>query len=909
MRHALRGMAGLSLVAGLLWSSSYANDPPAGEKPSLEDLLKPKQKEFAELIKGARSYGAEPGGKPTFLTLHHKDDKLYAEILPQQFDKPFLFAAAVAKGAGMGGTTLIGDESWVLYFKKVGDKVFLVRKNNRFTAKPGTPAGRATDTTYSDSVLAALPIKSTNPARGSSVVDFNEIFFDDFAQLNLGRLDSSRTTWHKIKAFPKNVELQVAATFVGRPANPLLAMLGVQGGDEVIDNRGVSVNIHYSLIEMPDDGYKPRIADDRVGHFISVLKDFSASDAKDSAFVRYVNRWRLERADGSTWKPGAKLVPPKKKIVFWIENSVPDEYRAAVREGILEWNKAFEKIGFRDAIEVRQQEGEDFDPEDVTYATFRWITSETPYAIGPSRANPLTGEIIDADILFDASMVRANKSEFRIYRNDKGEFFEPASVMQAARRGWMLPIDPLARHRMDGSWDTRKAVPNDDEDLLLRAKLHSLKYGFCQCAHHKTNELGLAMMQLAARDGLKEGDQIPEELIQQAIKETAMHEVGHTLGLRHNFKASTVLPPDKLHDQELTRKQGLVGSVMDYNPANIARKGQKQGDYFSTTIGPYDYWAIEYAYRPDCTDEDLRKIAGRAAEPELIYGTDEDLMATSDPLVNQWDLGSDPLAFAKDRIALAKETMPKLAETVVDEGEGYQRARNAFFRLLGQYGNAAFMAAKFVGGEQMHRDHKGDLNARDPFVPVPGDKQREALKFLKEEVLTDAPFDFPPELLRKLAADRWLHWGNPGAMRTVDLPLNERIAAIHRVVLVELFDPASLARIQNLAGKVGKSDKPLSLAEVYRTVTDATFDGDAKSSVIRRNLQRAYVNELASQVVGAKANRVPADARSLARLHLKSIAEKVKAIDSKDEIEQAFASELGDRIEKVLAASVSVTEQ
>src|SRR5207302_3393902 len=164
------------------------------------------------------------------------------------------------------------------------------------------------------------------------------------------------------------------------------------------------VVVHYSLCQMPDGGYLPRFADDRVGYFLSVVKDFS-SDSQDTAFLRYVNRWRLERAEPVDPKHPEKLSAPKKKIVFWIEKSVPDEYRAAVREGILEWNKAFEKIGFRDAIEVRQQEeGDDFDPEDVTYNTFRWVTNEKGYAVGPLRANPLTGEILDADILFDASL-------------------------------------------------------------------------------------------------------------------------------------------------------------------------------------------------------------------------------------------------------------------------------------------------------------------------------------------------------------------------------------------------------------------------------------------------------------------------------------------------------------------------
>ena len=135
-------------------------------------------------------------------------------------------------------------------------------------------------------------------------------------------------------------------------------------------------------------------------------------------------------------------MPPKKKIVFWIEKSVPDEYRAAVREGILEWNKAFEKIGFRDAIEVRQQEGEDFDPEDVTYSTFRWIATDIGYAMGPSRANPFTGEIIDADIIFDASMVRYYKGSQTLYKNEKG--ITPSLTVHPGR---LDVLDRAARRR------------------------------------------------------------------------------------------------------------------------------------------------------------------------------------------------------------------------------------------------------------------------------------------------------------------------------------------------------------------------------------------------------------------------------------------------------------------------------
>src|SRR5262249_29329247 len=138
---------------------------------------------------------------------------------------------------------------------------------------------------------------------------------------------------------------------------------------------------------------------------------------------------------------------------------------------------------------------------------------------------------------------------------------------------------------------------------------------------------------------------LAEELIGQAIKEVTMHEVGHTLGLRHNFKASTMLKNEDLHNPAVTRKRGLVGSVMDYAPINLAPRGVKQGDYFTTTIGPYDYWAIEYAYRPlpGGTEGEvaaLKEIASRCASPGLSYATDEDLYTSSDPYVHTWDLGA-----------------------------------------------------------------------------------------------------------------------------------------------------------------------------------------------------------------------------------------------------------------------------
>jgi hypothetical protein len=379
---------------------------------------------------------------------------------------------------------------------------------------------------------------------------------------------------------------------------------------------------------------------------------------------------------------------------------------------------------------------------------------------------------------------------------------------------------------------------------------------------------------------------------------------------------------------------------MDYTPINLAPKGVKQGDYFTSTIGPYDYLAIEYGYKPltggiEGEVEELQKVASRAATPGNDYGTDEDLRGTNDPLINVWDLGADPMQFGKDRMLLSEEVLKTLADKIVDKGEGYQRARQAFGILLNQYGNAAHLVANFVGGEYVNRDHRGDPGDRDPFVPVKGAKQRDALKFLQEHILTDKPFQFSPALLRKLAADRWYHWGQEGAASSsVEYPLHERVLNIQRIVLAQLLEGKTLSRIQNNALKSEKDDEPLTLAEVFRTLTEATWADIipdrgsgvpvyGPSSVTRRNLQREYLkllNEIvlsgtsSSSLAGYDhAGGVPADARSLARLHLKQIKERVHAALAakdavKDDTTRAHLEECEERIAKVLDASLQITE-
>ncbi len=581
-----------ALLLAVALPAGFALQVAAADAPSSPPPAKPasKFKDFGEVTKGTEKFTG-------LFTLYRTNDTVYAEIRPNQFNQPLLAPIAIARGMAMAGQPLNFGDEWILVFRRVGDKIQLLRRNIHYTAPAKSPLEKAVQQNYVDSVLMALPIVTINPGTQGALIDFSQIFLSDFANLQIGSIDRNRSTWHKIKTFPNNLEMEVEATFNGGRSYSGLGY----GDSGVADGRGLTLVIHYSLAKLPEAGYKPRQADNRVGHFLSATKDFGSANP-DTFFVRYINRWRLEKAD-----PKAKLSPPKKQIVWWVEDTVPHEYRPYVEEGILEWNKAFEKIGFRNAIGVRwQNESDEFDPEDINYCTFRWITTSSTFAMSGLRANPLTGEMIDGDVIFDASWIRAWKTEYAFLVGNPIPataatadaaptpltLAEIISPIMAAKQGYGLPF-PLPRRAFSLPGEDLRAqaslVPADLNPLKfqLNRRFSPGKFTTCQYMAGQHQEFTLAAMALAEAGKADPDAKLPEEFLGQAIKEVVMHEVGHSLGLRHNFKASTMLSNEQINDTSITHEKGMSGSVMDYNPINIAPKGKPQGDYASTTIGPY----------------------------------------------------------------------------------------------------------------------------------------------------------------------------------------------------------------------------------------------------------------------------------------------------------------------------------
>jgi hypothetical protein len=424
----------------------------------------------------------------------------------------------------------------------------------------------------------------------------------------------------------------------------------------------------------------PRRADPRIGHFEVPVWDFS-SDSKYSAKTHYVDRWRLEKKD-----PQAEVSEPKEPIVFYIDRTVPEKYRPTVREAILEWNKAFEKAGFKDAIVVKQQDAEGtIDTFDARHSTVRWfVSTDGGFAIGPSTVDSRTGEILNAQVAIPEAWSR----DHRTFVVEQAPFPPPSPLPSAT---------PAA----------------DAYPMALRDG------NFCTYAADALNEMQFGLDVLEERGEIQAGSAEAEAFVNASLKSAVMHEVGHALGLRHNFRASTVYPLAKLSDPAWGRERGLAGSVMDYSPINIAVNGEAQGVYFDSTIGPYDYWAIEYAYRElpkETESEELAKIASRGAtDPLLAFSSDEEAIAGLDPDASRFDLGADPLAYLQKRLQISQELWQRLQTKKLKPGESYAVLRRTFDAGFRQFSRSA---------ARLRRNGAAAVDSRAAFEAARGAQHR-----------------------------------------------------------------------------------------------------------------------------------------------------------------------------------------
>ncbi len=792
-----------------------------------------------------RAPGAPPSPLPLFATVlqgtqrsiglfpvYQRDERFWLELAPDDFGKPFFLSPKMASGIGEGG--LYGGRMLsprLVEFRRVHNLVQLVARNTDFVAPPGTPEARAVAAAYAPSLLGSTPVASQpHPNRQSVLVDAGALFINDMGGVaqalahtyrqNYG-VDMRNSAILKVRGTPDLLVLEVmnhyATAGIALPA-PGTNLPGTP--NNLVDPRSMFIQIHYSLARLPAQTMAPRRADPRIGHFVEAADHFG-DDLAPTARQRFIARWRLEKQD-----PLADLSEPVHPITYWIDRSVPLKYRDAIRAGILAWNPAFERIGFKDAIRVQQQADDaNFDTLDFGRASVRWGVSNSPgfAAIGPRHVDPRSGEILDADIQIESQSVRATRAS-------------------AVRR-----LDPVA------------AEASQD----------------CDIGAQMGESLAYALDLLAAQGDIAPDSPEAEQFVRDYITSITVHEVGHTLGLRHNFRASRLFTQAQLASPAFTQAQGLSGSVMDYLPVNLPLPGQPRPVAFQTTLGPYDYWAIDYAYRPIAPAVEaatLAQIASRSAEPALAFGTDEDFYLGADPETLQRDLGSQPVVFAQQRLAIAHSVFQQLETLQPPPDQDWSRLRRLLRESLNDVGTTTGILLRQLGGVRMLRDFAN--TGRDPVQPAPAADQRAALDLLLREVLAAERFAISPALQRHLVPDYLARTEAPTSAG--DLPLAREMFALRLRVLNQLMGDALAGRLLDNDSRLAPAADGLRLPELVRRVEAEVWSNTTAPNPEQRELQHAYTERLAALVL--RPGGAPrADAHSLVRGQASALLARITA--------------------------------
>ncbi len=725
-------------------------------------------------------------------------------ISKDQIGKEFIYFSQIADGvldAGAFRGAYLGSK--VFKIEKHYNKIEFITQNSSFYFDKDNALSKSANANISDGIMASLKIEAEDDKKGLYLIKSDDLFLKEtFEQIKapnrpksspfafkVGKLSKEKTKIKTIKNYPENTNVKSHYVYT----NPSV----LNGGSAAVsDGRNVTIKVEHSLIAMPENDYQPRLDDPRVGYFFTQVTDMTSTSP--TPYRDLIHRWNLVKKN-----PGAAISEPVKPIEWWIENTTPMEFRETIKEAVLEWNKAFEKAGFKNAMVVKvQPDDATWDAGDIRYNVLRWTSSPRPPfgGYGPSFANPRTGEILGADIMLEY-----------VYHTNRVKY--------------------------DRLFNLSTSDQQEDESSYYLNKNNQI---YCSYGHvMQENSLfgQTALMAYGANDNEMKG------MRKEAMKELIMHEVGHTLGLNHNMKASQLFSPEELENPDLIAGKCLTGSVMDYTAINLTNDKTKQGAYFSTTVGPYDNWAIQYGYTPVNSDSELERITSQSTNPELIFGNDADDMRSPgkaiDPRVMTGDMSNDQITYSINRMELVNDLMPKIKSKFNKKGQSYQELRQAYYILRSQYGRAGDVISRFIGGVYVDRSMIGqDANAK-PFTPVSYDDQKRAMKALSKYVFASDAYKTPTDLYNYIAMQRrgYNFFGGPEDPKIHDVTLNYQ-----KRILDHILHPNTLQRITDseLYGNTYK------LSEFMTDLNNAIFLSDAGSSVntFRQNLQLAYTQKL-----------------------------------------------------------------
>lgn len=832
-----------------------------------------------------------------------KDQTRLLAVVPKALLKQdLLFAISISRGNLAGFQWSDGLVRW----EQVGRQLKLVAPDTRYVDNPKSAINEAVVRTYRPSFVFALPVVTTTP-QGDPVVDLGQALFspaplvrlpniapDAFVRREISRVD-------QVKSFPDNALVDLDLAIGSRT--------GIGG-----QTLGMSV----AFRRLPAAGaYQPRAADDRIGYFQTTRQDWNTKYSEREMVDRFVNRWDLKKKD-----PSLEMSPPEQPITFIVDKSVPLQWRRYVADGVLEWNKAFEKVGIVGAIVVQQQTDDNefagIDPADARYNFVQWTVRNQVLAVGPSRPDPRTGQILDADIVIDDSWIR--------YFNEHGETFAPkamAAMLGADTLDFLeknpafippgMTVDQIKSARQ--TFGTELMGNADETPPVMSPKAMQQ----CQIAIGLVQQLSIAQMAVAA-DQAKAGGlpKVPDSVIGSALKHLTMHEVGHTLGLRHNFKASSWLPLETIK-QKRDAGEAFVGSVMDYNPMAFFASDDiaKIKSFSSDTIGPYDYWAITYGYGSPAENEKpkdfLKRVTSESTKREHAYATDEDTagLVSPDPSTNVYDLGDNPAAWAKSEIDLTNKLLANIQDWAQKPDEPNYYMRDAYGMLMYERARNLSYVSRLIGGQYFSRARPGDPNAPAPLMPVDPKQQREALDLINKTILSEAFYKTDPALLNRLTPSRFWDSDDRFPQARIDFPYYQMVESQYGPVILRLCSPQTLQRVYDAEVKSTSDDK-LTAAEVIKGVRDTVWSELAPGKAvpekieitpIRRGIQNTHLQYLlAIADSDPQARLVSGDVRNMVRYALRDLSKRIGEAKDKttDFAVVAHLEEARSRIDRTL---------